>query len=110
MHKNKASMETLLPETRTADRAAAAQKIINRRTLYAAGAGLLPVHTARRHDELVALDHPEGGLRVPFSIVVRHDAGDLQHLIEHAAMLARHAHARDESRIGFQRMEQRERR
>lgn len=38
------------------------------------GAGLLPVHTARRHDELVALDHPEGGLRVPFSIVVRHDA------------------------------------
>lgn len=46
MHKNKASMETLLPETRTADRAAAAQKIIKRRTLYAAGAGLLPVPVA----------------------------------------------------------------
>lgn len=39
-------METLLPETRTADRAAAAKKIINRRTLYAAGAGLLPVPVA----------------------------------------------------------------
>jgi DNA-binding transcriptional LysR family regulator len=38
------------------------------------GAGLLPVHAARMHEGLVALDYPAGGLRVPFSIVVRRDA------------------------------------
>jgi DNA-binding transcriptional LysR family regulator len=52
------------------------------------GAGLLPVHAARMHEGLVALDHPAGGLRVPFSIVLRRDA-DTRHEI--AAFLRFHA-------------------
>lgn len=38
------------------------------------GAGILPLHAARPFQRLVALRFPEGGLRVPFFIVVRKDA------------------------------------
>ena len=41
-------------------------------------------------------------------IVIGRHPGDVEHLVEHPAMLARHAHARDETLIRLQRMDQRE--
>jgi DNA-binding transcriptional LysR family regulator len=38
------------------------------------GCGILPIHAARRYPRLVALPYPDGGLRVPFHMVVREDA------------------------------------
>ena len=41
-------------------------------------------------------------------IVVRHHAGDVQHLVQHPAMLPAHADARIEPRVRLQRVDQRE--